>query len=123
MSYDFIPTGRASQSIHKDVILRARAISRRRDREGHRAPRRAGHTRPTCAISSPPSNRAAARSPTSSKATSPQRRCILANLSMQLNRPLAWDASKGQVTGDAEANRLLKRAYRKPWVHPGTASS
>jgi hypothetical protein len=42
-------------------------------------------------------------------------------MSMQLGRPLAWDAAKGQVTGDAEANRLLKRPYRKPWVHPATA--
>ena len=44
--------------------------------------------------------------------------CILANLSMQLNRTLAWDAARGQVTGDEEANRLLARPYRAPWVHP-----
>ena len=44
--------------------------------------------------------------------------CILANLSLQLGRTLAWDSSKGQVTGDDEANRLLRRPYRAPWVHP-----
>ena len=44
--------------------------------------------------------------------------CILANLSMQLGRTLTWDAAKGQVAGDAEANNLLAREYRKPWVHP-----
>jgi predicted dehydrogenase len=44
--------------------------------------------------------------------------CILANLSMQLGRTLTWDAAKGQVVGDAEANKLLRRPYRKPWVHP-----
>jgi predicted dehydrogenase len=44
--------------------------------------------------------------------------CILANLSMQLGRALAWDAEKGQVAGDAEANELLRRPYRKPWKHP-----
>jgi Oxidoreductase family, C-terminal alpha/beta domain len=44
--------------------------------------------------------------------------CILANLSMQLSRSLTWDAAKQQVGGDAEANRKLRRAYRKPWVHP-----
>jgi hypothetical protein len=44
--------------------------------------------------------------------------CILANVSMQLGRTLAWDARQGLVTGDEEANRLLRRPYRKPWVHP-----
>ncbi len=44
--------------------------------------------------------------------------CILANLSMKLGRSLAWDAEKGQVTGDDEANRLLRRPYRAPWSHP-----
>ncbi len=44
--------------------------------------------------------------------------CILANLSMQLGRTLAWDVAGGQIAGDAEANRLLRRPYRQPWVHP-----
>ena len=44
--------------------------------------------------------------------------CILANLSMQLGRTLKWDAAQGLVVGDAEANRLLRRPYRAPWVHP-----
>ncbi len=43
---------------------------------------------------------------------------ILANLSMKLGRSLTWDAAKQQVVGDEEANRLLMRPYRKPWVHP-----
>jgi predicted dehydrogenase len=47
--------------------------------------------------------------------------CILANLSLQLGRSLAWDAEKGQVIGDAEANRLLRRPYRAPWTHPEPA--
>jgi hypothetical protein len=37
---------------------------------------------------------------------------------MQLGRTLAWDAPNGMVLGDEEANRLLRRPYRKPWVHP-----
>ncbi len=45
--------------------------------------------------------------------------CILANLSMQLGRTLTWDAKAGRVVGDDEANRLLRRPYRGPWVHPG----
>jgi predicted dehydrogenase len=44
--------------------------------------------------------------------------CILANLALKLNRKLIWDADKQQVVGDAEANRLLRRPYRKPWTHP-----
>jgi predicted dehydrogenase len=45
--------------------------------------------------------------------------CILTNLSMQLGRTLAWDPEKHLVSGDEEANRLLRRPYRRPWVHPG----
>jgi len=44
--------------------------------------------------------------------------CILANIAMQLGRTLAWDAQNGRVVGDEEANRLLRRPYREPWVHP-----
>lgn len=44
--------------------------------------------------------------------------CILANLSMQLGRALTWDADKQRVVGDEEANKLLRRSYRKPWIHP-----
>ncbi len=44
--------------------------------------------------------------------------CILANLSLKLGRSLTWDSSKQQVVGDEEANRLLRRPYREPWVHP-----
>jgi predicted dehydrogenase len=44
--------------------------------------------------------------------------CILANVSMGLGRSLTWDAEKGRVVGDDEANRLLARPYRGPWVHP-----
>lgn len=44
--------------------------------------------------------------------------CILANLSMQLGRTLTWDAQRQQVVDDPEANRLLRRSYRAPWVHP-----
>ena len=48
--------------------------------------------------------------------------CILANLSLQLGRTLTWDAAAGRVLGDDEANRLLRRPYRKPWVHPGSGA-
>ena len=44
--------------------------------------------------------------------------CILANLAMQLGRPLVYDPAKRQVVGDEEATRLLRRPYRAPWQHP-----
>ena len=44
--------------------------------------------------------------------------CILANISMDLGRTLAWDSQAQRVIGDDEANRRLTRPYRKPWVHP-----
>jgi predicted dehydrogenase len=44
--------------------------------------------------------------------------CILANISCKLGRTLIWDPEKGRVEDDPEANRLLRRPYRKPWIHP-----
>jgi predicted dehydrogenase len=44
--------------------------------------------------------------------------CILANLSLRLGRTLEWDAASGLVARDEEANSLLRRPYRPPWVHP-----
>lgn len=44
--------------------------------------------------------------------------CILANLSMQLNRPLMYDSQKRICINDPEATKLLRRPYRKPWQHP-----
>ena len=48
--------------------------------------------------------------------------CILANLSMQLGRTLRWDPVKHEVAGDAEANTLLARKYRGPYIHPTPAA-
>jgi predicted dehydrogenase len=47
--------------------------------------------------------------------------CVLANNAMRLGRTLAWDPAKHECVGDAEANGLLKRAYRAPWRHPAEA--
>jgi predicted dehydrogenase len=44
--------------------------------------------------------------------------CILANLALKLGRTLTWDAEQQRVAGDDEANKLLRRPYRGPWVHP-----
>jgi len=44
--------------------------------------------------------------------------CILANIACKLGRTLAWDPEKGRIVDDDEANGLLRRPYRQPWVHP-----
>lgn len=44
--------------------------------------------------------------------------CILANLSMKTGRPIVYDHRKREIVGDREANALLQRPYRQPWVHP-----
>jgi hypothetical protein len=44
--------------------------------------------------------------------------CILANLSLRLGRSINWDHAKGLAAGDDEANRMLTRPYRSPWIHP-----
>ena len=44
--------------------------------------------------------------------------CVLANMSMQLGRPMVYDPTQQIVVNDPEATRLLKRPYRSPWVHP-----
>jgi predicted dehydrogenase len=48
--------------------------------------------------------------------------CELANISLKLGRPVAYDPSSRTVTGDPEATRLLARPYRLPWSRPDPAS-
>jgi predicted dehydrogenase len=42
--------------------------------------------------------------------------CHLGNICYNLRRPLRWDPEQEQFAGDAEANRLLHRPLRGPWV-------
>ena len=44
--------------------------------------------------------------------------CILANLSMDLKRPLVYDPKSRSVLNDPEATALLQREYRGDWEHP-----
>jgi hypothetical protein len=41
--------------------------------------------------------------------------CHLANISLRLGRRVRWDAKREEIVDDAEANRMLVRAYRAPW--------
>ena len=43
---------------------------------------------------------------------------LLGMLSHKLGRSIQWDADKELIIGDAEANKLLSREYRKPWEYP-----
>ncbi len=43
---------------------------------------------------------------------------LLGILSWKLGRSVKWDGHKERCPGDAEANALLRREYRKPWVYP-----
>ncbi|MBM3859368.1 MAG: Gfo/Idh/MocA family oxidoreductase [Verrucomicrobia bacterium] len=47
--------------------------------------------------------------------------CILANVSMELGRPLVYDPRRRMVVNDLVATDRLRRAYRKPWRHPEVA--
>jgi hypothetical protein len=44
--------------------------------------------------------------------------CHLGNISYRVGRELRFDPGRMQFVGDVEANRLLTREYRKPYVVP-----
>jgi predicted dehydrogenase len=119
MSYDFYPTGKSEPAIHKDVIYEREQYPEdigEKDIELHAAPATRAHMKDfVAAIQSRGRPVADIQEGHISTAS-----CILANLAMKVGRPLTWDAAKGQVADDTEANRLLKRQYRSPWVHPAS---
>jgi len=43
---------------------------------------------------------------------------LLGMISWRTGRSLEWDAAKEQIIGDPDANKLLSRPYRGPWVYP-----
>lgn len=43
---------------------------------------------------------------------------MLGMMSYKLGRSIRWDGAKERVVGDAEANKMLRREYRKPWAYP-----
>ncbi|MFN0169725.1 MAG: Gfo/Idh/MocA family protein [Bryobacteraceae bacterium] len=115
MSYDFIPM--EGQPVHRDVTYEFEQYPEdktEKDLERHVAPAIRGHMRDFL------SNIASRGKPVADieQGHISSASCIMANLSMKLCRTLTWDPVKQRVVGDEEANRLLRRPYRKPWVHP-----
>ena len=43
---------------------------------------------------------------------------LLGMLSYKLGRSVRWDGDKEIIIGDAQANSLLRRPYRAPWIYP-----
>jgi predicted dehydrogenase len=119
--YDFIPAGQG-QRIHRDVVMELDQypVDRtERDLERHVAPAIRQHMRNFLeAIRSRGRPVADIEQGHISTAS-----CVLANLSLQLGRTLTWDEENQCVADDAEANRLLRRPYRTPWVHPDGADA
>ena len=114
--YDFIPLG-GGKPVSVDVTMELDKYPEDRteqDLERHVAPAVRKHMRDLLeAIASRGKPVADIEEGHISTAT-----CILANLALGLGRTLNWDASAGRVIGDDEANSLLTRPYRSPWIHP-----
>ena len=116
MSYDFVPQG-GGEAVHKDVTYEYEQYPEdktEKDLERHVAPAIRGHMTDLLA-NMKTRGRPVADIEEGYRSTTA---CILANLSMKLGRTLEWDHAQGRVVGDEEANRLLRRPYRSPWVHP-----
>jgi predicted dehydrogenase len=115
-SYDFIPVG-GGQAVHRDVTYELEQYPEdktEKDLEKHVAPAVRYHmknflnaidtrSRPVSTIEEGYISTAS---------------CILANNAMRLGRTLQWDAQQQRVVDDEQANRLLARPYRGPWIHP-----
>lgn len=116
MGYDFIPMG-GGQGIHRDVTYELEQYPEDKTEDGlekHVAPAIRVHMKNLLsAIASRGKPVADIEQGYISTAS-----CILANMSMKLGRSLSWDATNGRIHDDDEANRLLSRPYRSPWVHP-----
>jgi len=115
-SYDFIPQG-GGQPIHHDVVMELEKYPEdktEKDLEKHVAPAIRRHMLDFLAAIASRSKPVADIEEGHISTTS----CILANMALRLGRSLTWDSTKRQVVGDEEANRLLRRPYRQPWVHP-----
>jgi predicted dehydrogenase len=117
MGYDYTPVERNEAPIHRDVVYELEQYP-----EDKTEPRLEKHVAPAIRIQMK-DMLAAIDARTRPVADIEQGYissacCILGNMAMKLGRTLEWDARAGRVVGDEEANRLLRRPYRQPWIHP-----
>jgi predicted dehydrogenase len=120
--YDFIPEGGKGKPIHRDVTYEFEKYPEdktEKDLERHVAPAIRHHMMDFLAAIDKRSKPVADIEQGYISTTS----CILANLALQTGRTLTWDAEKQRIAGDDEANQLLHRPYRAPWVHPEVESA
>jgi len=115
--YDFFPRDKSKKPIHRDSLDESDQYPEdktEKDIELHAAPATRRHmldflaaidkgTRPVADIEEGHISTAS---------------CILANVAMELGRPLAYDPTTRTIPNDEEATRRLARAYRAPWKHP-----
>ena len=116
MGYDFVPRGEG-QPEHADVKYELEEFPEdktEKDLERHVAPAIRGHMKDLLTNIQSRGKPVADIEQGYMSTTA----CILANLSDKLGRSITWDHAAGKVVGDAEANALLTRPYRAPWVHP-----
>lgn len=116
-AYDFIPMEKDGQKVHKDVTYELEQYPEDKTEEAlerHVAPAVRHHMQDLLAAIDKRGKPVADIEQGYISTTS----CILANLAMKAGRTLEWDPVKQQIANDAEANKLLARPYRKPWVHP-----
>ena len=116
MQYDFVPNGKGTP-IHKDVVYEKEKYPEdltEKDIELHTAPATRLHMLDFLAAidkgTLPIADIEQGHISTAS--------CILANMSMKVERPLIYDPKKLIIVNDAEATALLRRPYREPWQHP-----
>jgi predicted dehydrogenase len=120
MSYDFVPLAKDQAPIREDVTYEFEQFPEdktEKDLERHVAPAIRGHMKNFLECVESRATPVADIEQGYMSATA----CILANISQRLGRSLAWDHKRGAVVRDDEANRLLRRPYRAPWVHPDPA--
>jgi predicted dehydrogenase len=116
MRYDFIPVGKGER-VRADVVYEREQFPedlKVKDIELHAAPATRKHMQDFLLAIDRKGNPVADIGEGHISTAS----CILANLSMQLGRPLSYDPKQRVIPGDKEATKLLRRPYRGPWVHP-----
>ncbi|MFC5407837.1 Gfo/Idh/MocA family protein [Larkinella bovis] len=117
MQYDFIPMDKDGKKIHKDVVYEKEKYPEDNTEERielNAAPATRLHMLDFLAAIEKKSRPVADIEEGHISTAS----CLLANLSMELKRPLVYDPKKREVVGDKEATAMLARKYRSPWVHP-----